>query len=84
MDMIFCKGSSQVVAYGFDPEKKCLEIQFKGGGTYRYSGVPLSAFDGLKASESVGSYLNQNIKGKYPFERLGLGGLGQIETDHRK
>ena len=47
-----------------------LEVKFKGGSVYRYERVPPEVFSALLAAESVGSYLNQVVKGTYPHARI--------------
>ena len=63
--------SSNAEAVGYDSNKKELFVRFKGGSTYRYSNVPKVIFDGLLQTESFGRYLNQKVKGKYNFKKIG-------------
>lgn len=77
MDMIFTESKrrekpSNIVCFGYDDEKRHLVVRFRGGAEYRYLDVPRSAFDGLQTSESAQSYLNQQVKPNYKYERLGL------------
>lgn len=44
-----------------------LAVRFIGGGLYSYDGVGGQVFTSLANSESVGRYLNQAIKGSYPY-----------------
>ena len=62
--------SSNIDSVGYDPEKKILELRFKGGGLYAYKGVPQTEHDGLMTSDSIGSYFHANIKNAYKFEKL--------------
>ena len=48
-----------------------LYIRFNSGGTYRYSGVPESVYRGLMSAPSHGRYFHANIKGCYPYARVG-------------
>lgn len=61
--------SSQVSAFGYDPESQTLGVQFKAGGTYHYFGVPQGVFDAMVVTDSVGKFFGQNLRGKYPYER---------------
>lgn len=60
--------SSNVAEVGYDGD--VLEVTFRNGSRYRYSGVPREVHDELVSAESVGRYLNQNVKGQYGVERV--------------
>jgi hypothetical protein len=67
--------SSQVKSVGHDPEQNHLHVEFHGFGgrkpsVYRYTDVPADVHKAFMESESKGRFLNQNIKGKYAYERL--------------
>ena len=62
--------SSSLVSIGFARQARVLEIEFRSGAIYRYLGVPLAVFDGLKKAESKGRYFAQSIRGKYEFQRV--------------
>jgi hypothetical protein len=47
-----------------------LHVRFKGGSEYRYADVPEAVFYGLMAARSKGEFLNQYVKGQYPFTRV--------------
>lgn len=61
--------SSQVADYAYDAEQKILSVQFIGGGLYHYNGVPLSVVEEMGRAASLGSFLHENVKGKFPFEK---------------
>lgn len=68
--------SSQLHAYGYDPETNTLEIQFKSksgpGSRYRYANVDREMFNAFEAAESKGRFFGEHIKpykDKFPFER---------------
>lgn len=63
--------SSNIASIGYDADSNTLEIQFKNGGIYRYYGVPQTVYAGLMAASSHGSYLAQNIKDRYRYEKVG-------------
>jgi hypothetical protein len=50
---------------GFD------QVRFLKGSLYEYRNVPLMEFEQLRNSPSVGSYISRNIRGKYPYDRIG-------------
>lgn len=45
-------------------------VKFLNGSEYKYEGVPASIYQELLNAPSVGSYLNSNIKGSYPYTRV--------------
>lgn len=57
--------SSNISSVGYDQMKGTLHVLFKNGGLYVYAGVPHGTFDALLAAESVGSFLNKNIKKQF-------------------
>ncbi len=62
--------SSNIYAVGYDVDQQIAHVQFLNNSTYIYKGVPQHEFDGLLNAPSVGSYLNQNYKNVYPYERI--------------
>lgn len=62
--------SSNVASVGYDVESETLEVEFRSGDVYQYSGVPESEYNGLMASGSVGAYLNARIKNAYSYTRV--------------
>ncbi|ADD67492.1 conserved hypothetical protein [Denitrovibrio acetiphilus DSM 12809] len=63
--------SSNVAEIGHDANTEVLFIRFNDGSLYTYKGVPVFEYEGLLSADSVGSYLHRNIKGNYPYERIG-------------
>ena len=62
--------SSAVHSVGYDPRTRTLEVEYAGGGVYRYLGVPLRAYELLLRAESVGAYVNRRIKPYYRCVRV--------------
>lgn len=60
--------SSNIEAIGHDGD--ALHVKYKGGGTYTYAGVPESMFHNARSSDSVGTYLHTNVKGKFDHAKL--------------
>ena len=60
--------SSNLVAVGFDEKSNTLRVQFHSG-TYDYTGVPKSIYEGLMSAASKGEYHAQFIKNAYPYRR---------------
>lgn len=75
MDRTPIENSSNLVSYAYDESSQTLEIDFKGGGTYAYSGVDPDTAAGFRDAvedkeKSAGSYLNSQIKGKFDYTKL--------------
>jgi hypothetical protein len=62
--------SSQVKGVAYDQDSRELFVQFTNGSEYKYNDVPYEEYSNLASAPSVGSYLNQNIKGVYSYERV--------------
>lgn len=62
--------SSNVDSVGYDPETMTLEIEFKNGAVYQYFDVPDMEHRNLVSADSVGTYLNRNIKNLYRYSKL--------------
>lgn len=61
--------SSNISSIGY--ENGTLYVSFNHGGLYAYSGVPESVYRNLMSASSHGSYLAANVKGVYPYRRIG-------------
>lgn len=59
--------SSNLLAHGYDAASKTLALQFRTG-VYHYPEVPAAIYDGLKESESVGSYVQKAIRPHFKGE----------------
>ena len=62
--------SRDIAIVGYDPETSTLEIAFRIGGVYHYSGVSEEIYKGLLTSPSQGRYFDQHIKHKYPYAKV--------------
>jgi len=62
--------SSAVESVGYDPRTRTLEIEYAGGGVYRYFGVPPRAYVLLLRADSIGAYVNRRIKPYYRCARV--------------
>lgn len=71
IEMIPTIGSSNVDSIGYDEATQILRVRFLKGGLYEYRNVPSIEFEQLRNTPSVGSYLARNIKGNYPYDRIG-------------
>lgn len=62
--------SSNLRSVGYDPSSNTLEIEFKSGGVYQYSGMPAHVHDSLLRSGSLGKYFANQIKDVYPCAKI--------------
>lgn len=54
--------SSNVKGVGYDAPSQTLEVEFQGGGVYRYFDVPADVYAAMLAAPSIGKFLNAHIK----------------------
>lgn len=62
--------SSNLQSIGYDSDSQTLEVEFKNGGIYQYSGVPEHEFTNVMNADSHGKYFIANIKDRYPYTKL--------------
>ncbi len=62
--------SSNINAIGHDPEAQALHVRFKSGDCYVYAGVGRELFESAMASDSIGRFIAQHVKGKFEFTKL--------------
>lgn len=62
--------SSNLAAVGYAEDTKRLQVQFKNGLNYEYSGVPKRTYEELLSADSIGSYFAQNIRNDFPYKKL--------------
>ncbi len=62
--------SSMAMAVGYDRNEHILQVEFQSGAVYQYLGVDEDTWDDLHCSDSIGSFFNQEIKGRYDCDRL--------------
>jgi lysyl-tRNA synthetase class 2 len=62
--------SGAVSAVGYDPTTNELDIEYTGGDVYRYSMVPPSVHRELLAADSIGAFVNREVKPHYPGREI--------------
>jgi len=62
--------SGGIVSIGYDPKSKLLEIEFKGGAVYQYSGVPETRYKSLIKASAISSYFQKSIRNWYSCKRI--------------
>lgn len=70
MEWIDTPESSNIVRFAYDPQSQILAVEFKAGSTYNYYDIPELIFEQMKAAQSKGQFLAQQIKGRYRFARI--------------
>ena len=55
-----------VYAIGYDLKSKTLEVVFRSGKAWAYKEVPKKVYQEFLKSESIGSYMRENIIDCYP------------------
>jgi hypothetical protein len=64
--------STSLASVGYDAQSLTLEVEFHNGGVYHYLGVPPRTAQALLDADSLGAFLNTEIKPRYPYVRLEL------------
>ena len=62
--------SRDLAIVGYDPVSETLEVAFKSGGVYHYSGVPAAVYQKFLTASSVGKYFSENIKDKFQTVKI--------------
>ncbi len=62
--------STTLASAGHDARAEVLELQFRSGAVYQYFQVPRRVYRDLLRASSKGSYFNQNIRGRYPYQQI--------------
>lgn len=63
--------SSHLSNVAYDHATEELRVQFLDNSIYAYRGVPEDVFDGLLNAGSKGRYFRDQIRGSYPYSRVG-------------
>ena len=58
--------SHTLASVGYDAASSELEIEFRSGRLYRFSGVPAAVHDWLTRTPAKGAYFNRMIRDRYP------------------
>jgi len=70
MNMTNTPESSNIACYGYDEGRRVLRVEFRNGSVYDYFDIPSQVFQEMGRAGSKGSYLAQNIKGRYRYARV--------------
>ncbi len=61
--------SSNVAGFEYNEASLTLTVEFNSGSRYNYYDVEQHVFEGMKSADSIGKYLNAEIKGVYRYAR---------------
>lgn len=62
--------SKAIASVGYDAETFRLQIEFRDGAIYQYSGIGPEIWSALLNSESKGQYLNREIRGRFAHQLI--------------
>lgn len=62
--------SSNIESIWYDSKTETLHVLFLNWTKYEYKGVPETIYEQLMKAPSHGSFLNREIKWKYPYEKI--------------
>jgi hypothetical protein len=62
--------SSTVAKVGYNSETSELHVEFSSGAQYKYEAVEEGVYESMLSAESIGKFLNSNIKEKYEFQKI--------------
>ena len=69
--------STNVRAVGYDAGGRRLLVEYASGAVYAYADVPPGLWEGLRrcveTGQSVGAFIVRAVKGKFEFQKLGVG-----------
>ena len=63
--------STTLAGVGYDKSSGRLQLEFRSGAVYEYSGVPESVHEALMDAPSKGGYFNRSIRGRFPHGLAG-------------
>lgn len=61
--------SGNVEKIGYDQEKQILYVVFRKTGAYKYTGVPLTVWNEALNAPSIGKFVHEQLKEKYPVTK---------------
>ena len=62
--------TASLASVGYDEQARVLEIEFRNGGIYRYSGVTKEFFSQFMTANSKGRFFTIKIRGRFPFSKV--------------
>ncbi|WP_096595338.1 KTSC domain-containing protein [Calothrix sp. NIES-2098] len=62
--------SSMASTIAYDSNEQTLQVEFRNGAVYQYFGVDRETWEDFYSSDSIGSFYNQQIKGRFDCEQI--------------
>jgi len=62
--------SSMVLSLGYDEISQTLEVEFSSNLVYQYYNVPNVLYQQMMASDSIGKFVNSQVKPNFPCSRV--------------
>jgi len=69
--LCFSMPSTVIKSTHYDEDTRTLRVTYVSGVVYVYRDVPADVYAAMRAAFSKGRFLNEFIKGKYAFKRIG-------------
>lgn len=63
--------SSSLARLSYDRRQAILQVEFRDGTEYEYTGVPPKTYENLLQADSKGSYFNHYIRNRFTASKLG-------------
>jgi len=57
--------SSAIADVDYKPSRRRLRLEYTNGRTYDYLGVPIEVYEDLIAADSIGEFVNREVKPNY-------------------
>jgi len=62
--------SSSLARVAYDGRRAILQVEFRDGTAYQYTGVPLGVYQDLLRADSKGANFNRRIRSLFPHKEL--------------
>jgi hypothetical protein len=62
--------STALATVAYDEARELLRLEFRSQAIYQYLGVPAIVHQALLSAPSKGSYFNQAIRERFPYQRV--------------
>ena len=62
--------SSEIEWIGYEQKRRMLQVEFIAGSVYQYENVPQEIYKDFLDAPSHCSFLESEIKGKYPYRKV--------------
>ena len=69
-EVIQVENSSNIESYSYSPTRGVLTVEFKNGVKWEYEQVPDQVFTDMKAAESKGQFVQNQLKPFYHGRRV--------------